>query len=152
MYDKYTKHAVIVMLAAQEEARRLGRTECDAENILLALAAVGDASAILTATGLTFKDIRLTLKKQNHEKDSVSVLQWIKRRFSTKGIPWADGAKKVLKSAWELAQEQGKSYADTAHLLLAIILLDEGLSKQVFVQNNVDTELMKQQILRLANA
>jgi ATP-dependent Clp protease ATP-binding subunit ClpC len=145
MYEKFSQQALIVVVAAQEHSRQLCIEECDTGNLLLALWTIGKSAQILKATGVSNKKVRDTHKKLL-QKQSIPFFERLKRRWA-KSVPWTQHSKEVLKRSYEISENLGCAHVDTEHLLLGVIDLNEGLTRQIFDNFKIDTVQLKEQIL-----
>ncbi|MDR3614523.1 MAG: Clp protease N-terminal domain-containing protein [Candidatus Obscuribacterales bacterium] len=141
-YQKFTQKALMVVMLAQEEALRLGHKECGAENILTALSATGHSSEILKSVGLSHKQLRSTVRRLTSKASSTSLRDSITRFFRKSGVVQLNEQSRQI---FEFVSEfrKNEKSIDTHHLLLGIIELDGGITKQIFSENKVDLESLK---------
>ena len=138
MYERLTEKAIKVIMLAQEEARRMGHNFVGTEQILLGLCGegTGTAAQVLRAQNVKLKALRATvLGIIGKGSGNVSV-----------EIPFTPRAKKLLEAAWNAARELGHSYIGTEHLLLGLLVAEDGVAKQVLISLGVDLEKMKRDI------
>lgn len=138
MYERFTEKAIKVIMLAQEEARRMGHNFVGTEQILLGLCGEGTgiAARVLRAHNVKLKALRATVLGIIGKGKGIVVVE----------IPFTPNAKKLLEAAWNAARELGHSYIGTEHLLLGLLVAEDGVAKQVLTSLGVDLEKMKRDI------
>jgi hypothetical protein len=130
--DRFTDRGTIVLLTAQDEARRLKHKAVGTEQILIGLLAEkgGLASKCLRASGLN-PDL---MRKEIESLTGYGTEPWsVKLLFTPR-------ARQVLNASWQIAKDFGDPYVDTEHLLLA--LLDGGMGGALKVLNKLGIDLL----------
>ena len=123
MFERFTDRARRVVVAAQEEARRLQHNYIGTEHILLGLiyAHEGVAARALRRFGLTLDETR----------DEV-VTMIGRGQHSVQGhIPFTPRAKKTLELALREALQLSHNYIGTEHILLGLIREGDGVAAQI---------------------
>jgi ATP-dependent Clp protease ATP-binding subunit ClpC len=111
-YCTRQKTSLVIMLA-QEEARRLGHNFVGTEQILLGLIGEGTgvAAKVLKSMGVNLKDARIEVEKIIGRGSGFVAVE----------IPFTPRAKRVLELSLEEARQLGHNYIGTEHLLLGLI-------------------------------
>jgi len=114
MFERLTAPASFVMIHAHEAARRLGATEIQPEHLLLALLETDDGAAhdALVAAGVNPRSIA----------DSLGLDP---RAITPRGVPFSEGAKRVLDLSAHAADERHSALLGTADLLLGLLASQE---------------------------
>lgn len=122
------------MVAAQDEARSLGRDHVDTEHILLGLLAAegGMAAEVLAAVGIQADAVRALAERGSGSPQDQ--------------LPFSPEAKKALELALREALALKHEYIDTEHLLLALAEDD------VLRQLGADAERIRAEVHRLLAA
>lgn len=142
MFEYFTENAIAVIMAAQEEARRLRHAFVGTEQILLGLIRVKDstAAAVLADLGVTLEAARTEVEK-------------IIGRGSTTGsadLPFTPRTKRILEQAIEQARQLNHPYIAPEHLLLSLIHDRENVAVKVLERLGVDMAEARQRLLRAA--
>ncbi|KAI3830707.1 hypothetical protein MKX03_009908 [Papaver bracteatum] len=134
-YDRFTEKSINVIIAAQDEARRLDGNFVGTEQILLGLIReeTGIAAEVLKSAGITLKDARLEVEKIIGRGSGFVAVE----------IPFTPRAKRVL----ELACRIGHKYVGTEHLLLGLLHEDEGVAVRVIKNLGADPENIRAQLV-----
>jgi len=143
LFERFSESARLVIVRAQEEARRLNHPHIGTEDLLLGLLSdTGTATEVLIGAGI----------------DPVAAREEIERR-SGKGagapsahIPFTPQAKKVLELSLREALQLGHDYIGTEHLLLGLIREGEGTAAVVLVDLGVDLNRIRAQIADLVGS
>jgi ATP-dependent Clp protease ATP-binding subunit ClpC len=129
MFEYFTEQAIAVIMAAQEEARRLGYRSAGTEQLLLGLLrSKGTAAAKLLA------DLGVMLDAARNE---VKNLMGRSTNTALTEIPFTPKAVRVLEQATVFAQ-QNQSYVTPEHLLLSILEDDNNIALKVLENLGVD--------------
>jgi ATP-dependent Clp protease ATP-binding subunit ClpC len=137
MFEYFTEQAIAVIMAAQEEARRLGYRSAGTEQLLLGLLRAKGAT---TATLLI--DLGVTLESA---RDQVKQLMGRSSNSGLSEIPFTPKAVRVLEQATVLAQ-QNQSYVTPEHMLLSILDDDNNIALKVLENLGVDLAALRQQL------
>ena len=125
MFERFTERAVRIIMAAQEEARRLGTPFVGAEHLLLGM--VREGEPIVLRTLEHFRVDPSTLKERLEERI-------VEEKVSGKTgpeVPFNAQVKKVIELAWDEARGLGHSYVGVEHLFLGILREGSGLVGEV---------------------
>jgi hypothetical protein len=131
VFERFTDDARRTTVLAQEEARLLGHDHIGSEHLLLgALHSGGTAAQALAPFGLTLERVR----------DEVAARTEVGPAVGGGHIPFTADAKKAMEMALREALALGDSNLSTAHLILGVLAVDDGLGLQVVtaVTDDVD--------------
>ncbi len=133
MFEYFTEKAIAVVMAAQEEARRLGHNFVGTEQILLGLLHVKNTVAVtvLTELGVTSEAARVEVEKIIARGGG----------FVPPEIPFTPKTKRVFEQAFQESRQLDSRYIGPEHLLLSLV--QEGESVAAKVLDNLDIDLAK---------
>ncbi len=133
MFEYFTEKAIAVVMAAQEEARRLGHNFVGTEQILLGLLHVKNTVAltVLTELGVTPEAARTEVEKIIGRGGG----------FVPPEIPFTPKTKRVFERAFQESRQLDSRYIGPEHLLLSLV--QEGESVAAKVLDNLDIDLAK---------
>jgi len=140
-FSRFTASARVVVVQAQEEARRLRHDHIGTEHLLLGLLAEGDGlgAQALQGAGITLDAARAEVEK---------ILGC--GRGTPKGhIPFTPRAKKVLELGLREAFKLGHNYIGTEHILLGLLREGEGAGAQVIVATGAQLDQLRDHLLTL---
>jgi len=122
MFDRFTENAKNAMNIAADISRRTRNSVVGSEHILLALTYVdGKAKELLAQSGVTSENYRIGSDKNGG----------FQVQFSTR-------VRRIEEVANSLAQQTNNYYADTQHLLLAVLADNTSFAVRLLVQMGVD--------------
>jgi len=123
MFERFTEKAVRVIMASQEEARRLGALFVGTEHLLLGMLREGEAVVIKTLEYFRVDPFAVKEKIEGlvEKEEPTSILE----------IPFSPSVKKTIEFAWEEARQLGHSYVGVEHLFLGLIREGSGLGAKV---------------------
>jgi ATP-dependent Clp protease ATP-binding subunit ClpC len=135
----YTERAQLVVLIAQEEAKRLNHDYLGTEHLLLGLIALGKgvATQVLSNLGVDLLLVRSEIEKIIGTGDNV---MWLD------DIPFAACAKNALKLADEEVQNMGHNYVGTEHLLLGLIRERGGVAARVLENIGIRLDIVRAEV------
>ena len=140
MFERFTERAVRVIMAAQEEAKRLGSNFVGAEHLLLGMLREGESVVIKTLE--SFRVDPATVKDMIEEEVERKVPG---RREGE--LPFNAQVKKVIELAWDEARQLGHSYVGVEHLFLGILREGSGLSSKVLGELGITASGAKSKII-----
>jgi ATP-dependent Clp protease ATP-binding subunit ClpA len=142
MYENCTNRVREVMQLANQEAKRLNRPYIATEHILLGLAGEGSgvATNVLRGHGIDWHKVRREVEKLvKYGPDEV-----------TRGmLPQTPRAKKVMEYAIQEARNLKDNNVGTEHLLLGLLLEQEGLAAQLLMNLGLKLEDVRKEVLDL---
>jgi len=143
MFEYFTEKSIAVVMAAQEEARRLGHAHVGTEQILLGLVRVEGTAAfkILTELGITLETARREVTKIVGRGSG----------FVPVNIPFTPKTKRIFDLAFEQARQLDTPYIAPEHILLALIQDGDNVANKVLEAMGVDTVSARMQLLRALN-
>lgn len=143
MFERFTEKAVRVIMAAQEEAKRLGTAFVGAEHLLLGMLREGEPIVLKTLDH--FKVDARTLKAMIEEGLTSEVGE------TPTGLetPFNAQVKKVIELAWDEARALGHSYVGVEHLFLGIIRENSGLIGEIFADLGITISSAKNRVVSI---
>lgn len=140
----FSEDAILVIMLAQDEVRRLRQDEIGTAFLLLGLIGEGQgiAAKVLRSMGVNLANAR-------HEVENL-----VERGIEPTGseVPsFSENAKSVLDRSLEEAQKLGSSTLDTEHLLLALTTLKQGTAFQVLGNLHIDLDQLQTRVLAAMN-
>ena len=139
MFEYFTEQAIAVILAAQEEARRLGYRSAGTEQILLGLMRTGGtvAAKTLNNAGVTLGAVREEVKNLMGQGPGSGPSE----------VPFTPKAVRTLEQALVQMQRQNQSQVTPEHLLLSILADDNNIALKVLENLGVNLTELRQQLL-----
>jgi ATP-dependent Clp protease ATP-binding subunit ClpC len=158
MFEGFTERSIKVMMLAQDESRRFGRSFVCTEHILLgtlseenSVAALGTLSEEASVAGKVLKSKGVTLE---HARTEVEKIIGRGSDFVAVDIPAVDvipfspKACRALDLALEESQQLGSDYIDAEHLLLGMLRIEDGIALQVLANLGVDSTEIRGLVVR----
>jgi ATP-dependent Clp protease ATP-binding subunit ClpC len=142
MFERFTDRARLVVVRAQEEARRLDHDYVGTEHVLLGL--TDDGVGGVAAKALESLGIGLEVVRQRVEE----VISRGEQAPSGR-IPFTPRAKKLLELAMRESRALGHNYIGTEHILLGAIHEGDGVAAQVLAELGADLDGARAQVIRL---
>ncbi|MEM8805046.1 MAG: Clp protease N-terminal domain-containing protein [Cyanobacteria bacterium P01_G01_bin.38] len=120
IFDKFTPHAIQVIMLAQEESRRLKHNFVGTEQILLGLILEesGFASQLLKTVGVSLKAARVEIEK---------MIGYGRGETDIK-IPFTPRARFALECASEESRRRKQDFIGTEHLLMGVLRSEGGVA------------------------
>jgi ATP-dependent Clp protease ATP-binding subunit ClpA len=139
--ERLTEHALLTLMLAQEEARRLQHAYVGPEHLLLGLVREGNGvgARMLTNLGVELANVR----------SAVESIVGRGRQAVPAEIGMTPRAMRVLAFAWEEARRLRYEAAGTEHLLLGLTGDGEGIVAAVLESLGVNPERLRAQMTRL---
>lgn len=139
MFERFTERAIRVIMAAQEEAKRLNSGQVGTEHLLLGMLRENEPPIIkvLEHFGLSPSQIKDELERHVSDKQSVPTIE----------IPFSSGVKKVIELSWEEARTLGHSYIGVEHLFLALLREGTGLAYDVLREFKITSSSAKNKLV-----
>jgi ATP-dependent Clp protease ATP-binding subunit ClpC len=140
MFEYFTEKAIAVIMAAQEEARRLGHSYVGTEQVLLGLIRVeGSFSAsVLSEFGVTLDAAR---------REVEAIVGRGSGSVPTE-IPFTPKTKRVFELAFEQARQFNQTYVGPTHLLLSLIQDRDNVAVKVLEKLGVDLNDLHQRLVQ----
>ena len=123
MFERFTEKSRAIVVQAQDEARRMGHNFVGTEQILLGMLADGDNAA---ANILVDQSINLETARQEVEN-----IIGLGAGSTDVEIPFTPRSKYVFELGLEEAEKLEHEYIEPKHLLLGIMLENEGVAAAV---------------------
>jgi len=141
MFERFTEKAVGVIMASQEEARRLGAAFVGTEHLLLGMMA--KIEPIVMKTLEYFRINPAEVKEKIEELVSKGEERGITE------IPFSAPVKKTIEYAWEEARQLGHSYVGVEHLFLGLIREGTGLASKILSEFGITSSSAKNRVISL---
>ncbi|HEY9730510.1 MAG TPA: Clp protease N-terminal domain-containing protein [Drouetiella sp.] len=140
MFERFTRAAIEVVLAAREEAARVKLDHIGVEQMLLGVLAVGvsrDCAIALSSCGDVLEVAR----------DEINKLLGTGSTHAAVEIPFSEEAKRVLEGSWEAANKYGNSSICEVHIFLAIIDFTNANVSQALRRLKIDVGGLEQNLI-----
>ena len=141
MFEKFTEKAVGVIMASQEEARRLGAAFVGTEHLLLGMIAKEEPIVIKTLEYFRANPIEI--------KGRIEELTATGEARSVTEIPFSGPVKKTIEHAWEEARQLGHSYVGVEHLFLGLLREGTGIAAKVLSEFGITASGAKNRVISL---
>ena len=142
MFERFTDRARLVVVRAQEEARRLDHNYIGTEHVLLALtheSMGGVAAKVLESLGIGLEAVRQRVEEVTGRG----------QQAPSGHIPFTPQSKKVLELALQESRALGHNYIGTEHILLGVIRAGDGVAARVLSGLGADLDAAREQVIRL---
>jgi ATP-dependent Clp protease ATP-binding subunit ClpC len=142
MFERFTDRARLVVVRAQEEARRLDHDYVGTEHLLLGLiheSVGGMAARALESLGIGLETVRQRVEEVTDRGEQAP----------SGRILFTPQAKKVLELALLESIQLGHHYIGTEHILLGLIREGDGVAAQVLSGLGADLDGAREQVIRL---
>ena len=138
MFERFTDQAQRVVVAAQDEARKLNHDFIGTEHILLGLTREeqGAAASALQSLGISLEAVR----------QQVEQIIGRGQQAPSGHIPFTPRAKKVLEFSLRESQQLRHEHIGAEHILLGLIREGEGIAAQVLARLGADLNRVRQVI------
>ena len=143
MFERFTEKAIRVIMAAQEEAKRVGSAFVGAEHLLLGM--IREKEPVVLKALQAFKVDERLMKDMLETKLSEMGLG----KKSGPEIPFNSQVKKVIELAWDEARGLGHSYVGVEHLFLGIIREGSGGVGEIFNELGITVSLAKNRVVTI---
>lgn len=141
MFERFTERAVRIIMAAQEEAKRLGTSFVGAEHLLLGM--VREGEPIVLRTLEHFRIDPGTLKERLEER----IAEEKASGRTGPEVPFNAQVKRVIELAWDEARGLGHSYVGVEHLFLGMLREGSGVVGEVLSELGITISSAKNQIV-----
>lgn len=142
MFERFTEKAVRIIMAAQEEAKRLGSAFVGSEHLLLGMLREGEPVVIKT-----FEHFRVDPQAVKEALED-SIVDNGKEEPEIE-IPFNDQVKRVIQQAWDEARSLGHSYVGVEHLFLGILKEAQGLVSEVLRDLNITLSSARDRVITI---
>ncbi len=141
MFERFTEKAIRVIMAAQEEAKRLGSSFVGPEHLFLGMLREGEPIVLKTLDH--FRLSPNTIKEQLEEEMKRSGGQ-LKPKPE---IPFNAQVKKVIELAWDEARALGHTYVGVEHLFLGILRENTSPIGTILAEKGITVSTAKSRIV-----
>jgi len=130
---RYSDHAQSVIYMANQEAARLNHDHISTGHLLLGLIREGEGAA------LSFlKSMNVDLEKVKTELESTMEVKGHGAKIGQ--LKFTSRANKAFELASEESQKMGHKYVGTEHILLGIILEQDGVAPKILEKSGIDAD------------
>jgi ATP-dependent Clp protease ATP-binding subunit ClpC len=141
MFERFTERAVRIIMAAQEEAKRLGSPFVGVEHLLLGMLREGEPIVIKT-----FENFRVEPNLVKERLEEELLIEPGPEKVGPE-IPFNAQVKKVIELAWDEARGLGHSYVGVEHLFLGILREGSGMVGEVLGEMGINIDSAKNRII-----
>lgn len=142
-FERFTERAIRLIMAAQEEAKRLGSGFVGSEHLLLGM--LRDSEQLVIKILEEFRVEPATVKEQLED-----YLLTVNRQVASgKDLPFNAQMKKVIELAWEEARGLGHTYVGVEHLFLGLLRENSGVPSQMLGDFGVTVQGAKNRIISM---
>ncbi|MHB1527550.1 MAG: Clp protease N-terminal domain-containing protein [Candidatus Dormibacteria bacterium] len=140
-FERFTEKAKKALTLAQDEAEKSHHSYISTEHLLLGLLREDDGQArkVLSNLGVEIETVRATI---------ASVLGRTERTIVQQIIP-TSRVKKVIEIAFEEAKRTGTTYVGTEHLLLGLLIEEDGIAAHVLVDLGAPLDRVREELAAL---
>lgn len=140
-FERFTERAKRVLILAQEESVKSHRSYIHSEHLLLGLLRESDglAAKVLAALGVEIDNVRVMV---------AAALGPSERTVGPQLVP-TSRVKVVLNTAFEEAGRMKNAYVGTEHLLLGLLIEDEGKAAKILRKCEVTLDKVRHEIAAL---
>ncbi|MGH2967095.1 MAG: Clp protease N-terminal domain-containing protein [Solirubrobacterales bacterium] len=146
MFERFDATSSMVVVQAREEARLLGARRLEAEHLLLALSrqAASDAARLLADVGLDHDGVRDALEAELKRSLQASGVNLSVAGLADRSLPalsqprWGASSKAAIVRALTTAKGRGDRNIRPTHILLGVLLADEGTVPRALASAGVD--------------
>jgi ATP-dependent Clp protease ATP-binding subunit ClpC len=141
MFERFTERARLLVVEAQQEARRLDHDYVGTEHLLLGLTDVSEGLAVkvLESLGISPEAIRQRVEESVDRGEQPP----------SGHIRFTSQAKTALELSLRESQAFGDSYIGTEHILLGLIREGDGVAAHVLLELGADLARTRVQVTRL---
>src|SRR3989339_1686057 len=123
MFERFAERAIRVIMAAQEEAKKLKSHEVGTEHLLIGMLNEKEPSIITVLESFNVPAEELKEKIESRISQGSS---------AASEVPFSPAVKKAIELSWEEARTLGHSYIGVEHLFLAILRENSGMPAEIF--------------------
>ena len=141
----FSKEAKRLLEEAGLHANRLGHEEIIPEHILLALVEEdkGAGAKVMASLGLDLREVRSKLEERSERSDSPSDKEL---------LDFSDASQRVLSIARTEAYMSFDGQVGTEHILLGLMLADEGLASQILKGGGIGIEAARAAVRKMVGS
>ncbi|OGC16137.1 ATP-dependent Clp protease ATP-binding subunit ClpC [candidate division WOR-1 bacterium RIFOXYC2_FULL_37_10] len=141
MFERFSEHAIRLIMAAQEEAKRTKSSQVEKEHLLLGMLKENEPSIlkVIELFNVAPGDLKTKLEdKIIQESITVNI-----------EIPFSNTVKKVIELSWEEARNLGHSYIGVEHLFLALLREGSGTVSEILKDFNITLQQARTQLISI---
>jgi ATP-dependent Clp protease ATP-binding subunit ClpC len=140
MFEYFTDKAIAVVMAAQEEARRLGQNFVGTEQILVGLLKEGTsiAAKVLNDLGINLKAAQAEVEKVVGRGSGMVPVE----------IPFTPKTKRIFEQAFQQARQLDHRYIGPEHILLSLVEEQDSVATRILQNLGIDLAHLRTQLIR----
>ncbi len=142
IFNRFTERAQKVIVLSQQFAQNMGHNYVGTEHVLLGLIEEGEGIA-----SITLKNMGVNLDKSKNK--IVSMVGYGNEKGELLGF--TPRTKRIFELAFAEARTLGHTYVGTEHLLLGILREGEGVGTKILLEEGLNLEKVRQEVLKLLN-
>src|SRR6056297_139162 len=142
MYEKFSERARKIIIYAREEAQKLNYDFIGTEHVLLGLLREGASIGVIVLR-------RLKANISNLKSNVEAYLLKENEPNANHEIQLTPRAKRVLELAVNEAEKMGHNFIGTEHILLGLILEDNGIAAKVLKKEGLTSDKIRSEIVNL---
>ncbi|MBI5078925.1 ATP-dependent Clp protease ATP-binding subunit [Candidatus Saganbacteria bacterium] len=143
MFERFTERAVRVIMASQEEARRMESAFVGAEHLLLGMLREGEMIVLKT---LEYFRVEPAVIKSRIEEEARQAAPGAPHGPE---VPFNVQVKKIIELAWEEARGLGHSYVGVEHLFLGMLREGTGVTGKILSDYGITVSSARGRIVSL---
>jgi ATP-dependent Clp protease ATP-binding subunit ClpC len=144
MFERFTERAIRVIMASQEEARRLGSGFVGGEHLLLGMLRESEPIVIRT---LEYFHVDPAVIKSGLEREVGA--EAVAGGGTALELPFNAQAKKVIEYAWDEARGLGHSYVGVEHLFLGLLREGTGPANRLLGDTGISWTAVRGRVVSL---
>ncbi len=142
MFERFSERAIRVIMASQEEAKRLSAGQVASEHLILGM--LRENEQAITKL-LEYFRVSPSEMKDRIEHESTGA----KEDLPAIEIPFSPQVKKVIELAWEEARGLGHNYIGVEHLFLSILREGSGLCNKILSDFGITSASAKTRLISM---
>ncbi|MFH0886975.1 MAG: Clp protease N-terminal domain-containing protein, partial [bacterium] len=142
MFERFTERAIRIIMAAQEEARRLRHNFVGTEHLLLGMLREKEPVIMQTieALGINPKLVRQKTEEAAHKRGTLDI---------EGEVPFTSDVKKSIELAWDEARQLGHSHVGVEHLFLGLMKESSGVAARILSSFGISVAAARDKIISL---
>ncbi|WP_034328606.1 ATP-dependent Clp protease ATP-binding subunit [Alkaliphilus transvaalensis] len=142
IFNRFTERAQRVIVLSQQFAQQMRHNYVGTEHLLLGLIQEGEGIA-----AITLKNMGMNLEKAKNK------IYHMVGHGTEQGtlLGFTPRTKRIFELAYAEARNLGHNYVGTEHLLLGLLLEGEGIGTKILLEEGVDLEKVRQEVIKLLN-
>lgn len=149
VFERFTERAIKAVMAAQNEARSMGRAEVTTDELLLGLIVEDSATRTMKNRSGGFLNTGISIQRA---RETVKQLRGSGNLGKGQAdIPFSISSKEVFDAALEKSKEMGHNFVAPEHITIALIATENSTINVVVRKLGVDPEEMSVEAVKQLN-